>query len=91
MCGWEKRNRKLGKERGGTGWSGSDNSIESREDRKVLVFSDLPREKGMRERVCGPDSSLDRGATWGSLNSAAWKGGMHSWCLSARMGCGQPW
>lgn len=53
----------MGKERGSAGGSGFDESIGNRENKKVFIFSDMPREKGMRERACGADSSLDRGGT----------------------------
>lgn len=88
MCEWEKRSKKLGEVRRSAEWPGFDESVESREDRKDFIFSSvMPMEKEVRERACRPDSSLDRGATWVSMNSAAaWKGGLHNWCWSARMG-----
>lgn len=42
---------------------GFDENIGNREDRKIFIFSDTSRKKGMRERACGADSSLDRGST----------------------------
>lgn len=37
---------------------------------ELFIFSDKPREKGLRWRACGPTSTLDRGSTWVSLNSS---------------------
>lgn len=54
----EGRSRKSG-----TRGFGLDENIGNREDRKIFIFSDTSRKKGMRERACGADSSLDRGST----------------------------